>query len=377
MRRFERDERDRFDRLRVPKWAAIGGAVALVATLVFGALAWSAMRTTNASRTFEPTGRFAYTLDADYRVSTTPSLVYPTGAVGTGFDAKGLRVPSGPLYTRLLDTLHLDVVARARRSGQARRITATLDGRATISTPEGWSTVVATAPEQALARDATVPFDISVPSLQSAVAAIGRETGVGGAAFRLTFDVSLTVDRHPTHSSSVSTPLDVARISVRFDADGDVAHATPITSVVGEVPVGHDVVRAETVSMFGIPVRVDVARIVFPGLFLVALGAAVACALVVFGGVGLESSQRIAARYRTRIVDVASTSLPGAVVHVHSIAELARIARAEQAVILHETLGDGTHRYRVVLGAVTYEFQTMPDHAGHASAFTSGEDENP
>jgi hypothetical protein len=375
MRRSERDVQDTFDRMRVPRWAAIGGAVALVATVVFGALAWSAMRTTNATSAFETTGRFTYSLDADYHLSASPSLVYPTGSVGTAFDSKGLRVPSGPLYTRLVDTLHVDVKAHATRSGRARRIAATVDGRATISTPEGWSTVVTNAPQQELARDATVPFDISVPSLRSAVGAIGQETGVGGAAFRLTLDVSLTVDRHPTHRSTVSTPLDVAHISARFDADGDVIHATPIAPVVGEVPVGINVVRAGTVSAFGIPVRVDVARIVFPGLFLVALGATVACALVAFGGFGLESSQRIAARYRTRIVDVASTSLPGSAVYVHSIAELARIARAEQTVILHETLGDGSHRYRVMLGAVAYEYQTMPEHAGHASAFAKGEDE--
>jgi hypothetical protein len=91
-------------------------------------------------------------------------------------------------------------------------------------------------------------------------------------------------------------------------------------------------------------------------------------ALVIFGGVGLSGSERIAARYRARIVDVAMTTKPtGPVVLVSSVAELARVARAEQAVILHEAMSDGSHRYRVVLGAVTYEYQTVPEHAGRAA----------
>jgi hypothetical protein len=35
-------------------------------------------------------------------------------------------------------------------------------------------------------------------------------------------------------------------------------------------------------------------------------------------------------------------------------------------VILHEDLGDGAHRYRVFLGAVTYEYESAPEHAGAA-----------
>jgi hypothetical protein len=52
---------------------------------------------------------------------------------------------------------------------------------------------------------------------------------------------------------------------------------------------------------------------------------------------------------------------------VGGIDELARIAKVEQSVILHEDLGDGAHRYRVFLGSVTYEYETAPEHAGAAS----------
>ncbi|MDQ2649898.1 MAG: hypothetical protein M3Z03_10110, partial [Actinomycetota bacterium] len=61
-------------------------------------------------------------------------------------------------------------------------------------------------------------------------------------------------------------------------------------------------------------------------------------------------------------VDVsAATAPPGPVVMVGAISELARLAKVDGSVILHEDLGDGAHRYRVFLGAVTYEYETAPE----------------
>ena len=51
---------------------------------------------------------------------------------------------------------------------------------------------------------------------------------------------------------------------------------------------------------------------------------------------------------------------------VSGIEELARIAKVEQAVIIHEDLGDGAHRYRVFLGSVTYEYESAPEHGAAA-----------
>ena len=104
------------------------------------------------------------------------------------------------------------------------------------------------------------------------------------------------------------------------------------------------------------------------GLALVLVAGIAWFASVLFGGVGLGEPARIAARYRSQIVDVAAaTAPPGPVVMVGGIDELARIAKVEQSVILHEDLGDGAHRYRVFLGSVTYEYETAPEHAGAAA----------
>jgi hypothetical protein len=107
------------------------------------------------------------------------------------------------------------------------------------------------------------------------------------------------------------------------------------------------------------------ARAVLAGLSLVLVAGMAWFASVLFGGIGLGESERIAARYRSQIIDVTdATSPPGPVVMVSAIDELARIAKLEQTVILHEDLGDGAHRYRVFLGTVTYEYETAPEHGG-------------
>jgi hypothetical protein len=228
---------------------------------------------------------------------------------------------------------------------------------------------VSVVADRPVTKHAVVPLDIPLAPLRAQVADIGAQTGVGGSVFTVTVDSALTVDPGAVSARrNTSARVDVARLPVKFTIDTDLIRAAPISPVTGSGLLGSRVTRAASISLFGFEVRVDVARIVFPGLALVALAAVLMFALVIFGGVGLSGSERIAARYRARIVDVAMTTKPtGPVVLVSSVAELARVARAEQAVILHEAMSDGSHRYRVVLGAVTYEYQTVPEHAGRAA----------
>lgn len=356
------------DALGAPRWAVIGGALALVAAIVLSVLAWSAIRTPNARAELVKSGSYSYRLDADYRASAPVSAVYPSGGVGTFFNADGARVAAGPLYTRLLDSLHIDVTVDLHRRGSAKDVKARVGGRITIRTPEGWSTIVADVTRPATAHT-VVPFDIPLVPLRAQVAEIGAQTGVGGTTFSITLDAAVTIDPGSGGAKGASAgTVDVGRLPVKFAVTQDVIDASPIAAVTADGVLGPKIAQATSMSALGIPVRVDAARVIFPGLALVAIGATVLFALVLFGGLGLSGSDRIAARYRARIVDVAMVTTPsGPVVLVSSVAELARVARAEQSVILHEEIADGSHRYRVVLGAVTYEYQTVPEHAGHAS----------
>ena len=120
-----------------------------------------------------------------------------------------------------------------------------------------------------------------------------------------------------------------------------------------------------TYGMGPLELGTQAARGLLGGLTLVLVAGIAWFASVLFGGVGLGEPERIAARYRSQIIDVAEASAPpGPVVMVSAIDELARIAKVEQTVILHEDLGDGAHRYRVFLGTVTYEYETAPEHGG-------------
>jgi hypothetical protein len=354
------------DRLGMPRWVTVGAAVSVLAVVLLGGFAWSAMRTPNGRRDFAQTGSYAYRVNADFHATAPPSTVYPSGTVGTTFDPNGRPVAAGPLYTRLIDTLHVDVTAEVQRKGDAKDVKARVDGRVTVSTPEGWSNVVSVVADQPVNKSLVVPYDVVLAPLRGQVADIGAQTGVGGTVFTIAIDSTLTIDPGSGTKGSAGD-VSVARLPVKFTVDADTMHLAPIAPATGSGLIGSRIVRAASMSVLGVPIRVDVARVIFPGLALIALVAVIGFALVLFGGFGLSGSEQIAARYRARIVDVAMTTAPGPVVLVSSVNELARVARAEQSVILHEAMDDGSHRYRVVLGAVTYEYQTVPEHPGRAS----------
>jgi len=356
-----------------PRWATIGAISALVAALVLVMFSWSALRTSNGRRDFEQSGSYTYHLDVPYSARATPSTVYPTGSVGTVLDSGGNRVPAGPLFSRLVDVVHVDVTADVARKGSAKDVKARLDGRLTLSTPQGWSTVVYVIPTQTIGTHGVAPIDIGLAPLRAEVADVAAQTGIDPDTFTVMLDTSLTVD--PGGSGSQASEVGVVRVPLKMSVNDSVIAVAPLASKGGSGFIGDSVVRAASMSVLGIPVRVDIARIIFPGLALVAIGALIAFSLVLFGGVGLSGSEQIAARYRQRIVDVAMTTAPGPVVLVSSVTELGRIARAEQTVILHQAMPDGSHRYRVVLGSVTYEYQTVPEHAGGAADFMTESEE--
>jgi len=357
-----------------PRWATIGAISALIAALLLVMVSWSAIRTSNGQRDFERSGSYTYRLDVPYKASAPVSIVYPDGTIGTVFNSDGSRVAAGPLFSNLVDAVHVDVTADVTRKGSARDVKARLDGRLTLSTPQGWSTVTYVMPTQEVGAHAAVPIDIGLAPLRAQIAEVAAQTGLAPDTFNVVLDTSLTVDPGGTAKQS-SNQVAVARAPLKLAVDSDVIHVAPVSETSGSGLIGDRVVRAASMSVLGVPVRVDVARIIFPGLALVAIGALIAFSLVLFGGVGLSGSEQIAARYRQRIVDVAMTTAPGPVVLVSSVTELGRIARAEQTVILHQAMPDGSHRYRVVLGSVTYEYQTVPEHAGGASDYMTESEE--
>src|SRR5204863_4358864 len=131
------------------------------------------------------------------------------------------------------------------RKGSADDVNARIDGRITVRTPEGWSSVVQVIADQPVAKHAVVPFDIPLAPLRAQVADIGAQTGVGGTIFSITVDSALTVDPGTvTPKTDSSGRVDIGRLPVKFTIDSDVIHATPISTVAGTGLIGNRVTRA-------------------------------------------------------------------------------------------------------------------------------------
>lgn len=352
----------RWVRLTHPRWAFIGLVTAVILTVPTLAMTWSAMRAPDTTSRIEAFGAVDYAIGLDYRFTGEPSAVYPDGTVDAERSVAGALTPSDPLYSRLLDQLRITVDFRAEHEGADRlRSSAGFDVR--LETPGGWSTELSSAEPAPFSGTASETVDLDLVAIAAQVASVADLTGVGGGSFTITviptLDVSATAE-----SAAVEDQLTAP---MTFAVDGNLITADAVEATTIE-ELTRTVDERATYAIGPWEVSTQAARAVLSGLALVLVAGIAWFASVLFGGVGLGEPARIAARYRSQMIDVASaTAPPGPVVMVGGIDELARIAKVEQSVILHEDLGDGAHRYRVFLGSVTYEYETAPEHAGAAA----------
>lgn len=359
----------RWVRLTRPRWAFAGLIASVLLALPVLAMGWSALRAPDSTQRIEHFGTVDYGIGLDYQFTGTKSAVYPSGTVDATRNAAGALIPTDPLYSRLLDRLVLTVAFRATEDG-ADRLSSTYTLDVTVETPAGWSTNIETVSATSFDRTARETVEIDLDAVAAQVAAVAELTGVGGDSYSIVVSPRLDV-AGGTEDASVQDELTAP---VTFSVEGNLIAADALetsgteelTRTVGE--------RAQyTIGPF--EMRTQEARGVLSGLTLVLVAGMAWFASVLFGGVGLGEPDRIAARYRSQIIDVASaTAPPGPVVMVGGIDELSRIAKVEQSVILHEDLGDGAHRYRVFLGSVTYEYEAAPEHAGAAAEAETASD---
>jgi hypothetical protein len=345
-----------------PRWAFIGLVASIVLAVPVLAITWSALRAPDSTQRIEVVGNLEYGIGFDYLFSGTPSAVYPTGQVGTARNAAGGVVPDGPLYSRLLDRLDVELAFRATAQG-AGNVSSTYAVEVVVETPGGWTTTAQSVDPTTLDGTTTANVSLDLSAIAAQVAAVGQLTGVGGEAY--TINVTPTLDlAGGTEAGEVRKELTAP---LTFTVENNQIIAKAIEASEREDLTRTVVDRAEY-SIGPLDLGTQAARGLLGGLALVLVAGIAWFASVLFGGLGLGEPERISARYRSQIVDVATaTAPPGPVVMVSAIDELARIARVEQTVIVHEDLGDGAHRYRVFLGTVTYEYETAPEHAGAAS----------
>jgi len=350
----------RWTRMTQPRWAFVGLVVAFVLAVPTLAMTWSALRAPDTTSRIDPVGAIDAAIGLDYRFTGTPSPVYPDGRVTAERSPTGALVPSDPLYSRLLDRLEVTVGFRAEGTEQLRSLAGY---QVRLETPGGWSAELDATPPSEFTDSTSDTISLDLDAIAAQVGAVADLTGVGGDTHTITVTPTLEVRANADGQvvdEQLSTPM-------TFSVDGNVITADA-TEVSQTEQLTHTITDRATYAIGPWNVSTPTARALLSGLALVLVAGIAWFASVLFGGIGLGEPARIAARYRSQIVDVAAaTAPPGPVVMVGGIDELARIAKVEQSVILHEDLGDGAHRYRVFLGSVTYEYETAPEHAGAAA----------
>lgn len=353
----------RAGRITQPRWAFVGLLAATVLSVPVVALAWSALRAPDSTSTIEQIGYVDYGIAVGYRFSGAPSAVYPTGVVTTTQNAAGAVVPDDPLYSRLLDVLDVDLSFRAAAEG-ADRMVSTFGVEVVVDTPGGWSTTLQTGAPAAFDGADSQTISIDLRAVAAQVASVAELTGVGGDAYTISVLPALELSGETATGElheQLAAPL-------TFAIESNVITPNAVDAFQREA-LTRSVDERATYAVGPFELGTQTARGLLGGIALVLVAGIAWFASVLFGGLGLGEPARIAARYRSQIIDVAGAAAPpGPVVMVSAIDELARIAKVEQTVILHEDLGDGAHRYRVFLGTVTYEYEAAPEHAGAAAS---------
>jgi signal peptidase I len=360
----------RWPRFTQPRWAFIGLVVSVLLAGPVLAMTWSALRAPDSTQRLEPYGQVDHRIGVDYRFTGPPSAVYPAGSVGTTRNPAGAVIPDGPLYSRLLDTLQVDLAFQSEERG-ADRMVSTYSVEVGIETPGGWSMVLDTVEPRRFEGTATETIAIDLRVAAFRVAEVASLTGVGGGVHTITVTPILDVT-----GIAGSTALDERlTAALTFTVEGNLI-STDVLEVSTTDELTQTVADKAHYAVGPLRLGTQSARGLLGGFALVLVAGIAWFASVLFGGVGLGEPDRIAARYRSQIIDVdAAAAPPGPVVMVTAIDELARIAKVEQSVILHEDLGDGAHRYRVFLGNVTYEYEAAPLDAGGVGAHIAADDE--
>jgi len=349
----------RIGRLTRPRWAFVGLITASLVAVPMLAVAWSALRAPDSTQRIEPVGQLDYGIGLDYRFTGKKSAVYPTGEVTTTRSAAAAIVADDPLYSRLLDHLDVEVQFNAAADGAA-GVTTTYAIDVVVETPGGWSTTIESIEPTVFDGVATEPLAIDLRAVALQVASVADLTGVGGDAY--TINVMPTLDL--AGASDAGQVQEQLTAPMTFAVEDNLITANAIEASERQ-ELTRTVHERATYAVGPFDMGTQAARGLLGGLTLVLVAGIAWFASVLFGGVGLGEPERIAARYRSQIIDVAEAAAPpGPVVMVSAIDELARIAKVEQTVILHEDLGDGAHRYRVFLGTVTYEYEAAPEHGG-------------
>jgi signal peptidase I len=317
--------------------AVVSGAL-LVVSLLLAALAFTRATETPSHRTFgyEQNGRFSYWALA------APGAVYPAGRVTTG----------DPLFVSLVHTARVSFAYRF--AAPAPRL---IDGRirldATVTSTTGWTRRWTLAPVHTFKGDrATIDASLSLTALEQTLRAVEKATGSPPQTY------ALMIEPHVTTAGVLGGALLQARMTPKLELSIDDTRVAPIQGATFR-PVRGGSARlatetARTLRLVKVTLPVATARTLAAlGVLAGLLGLGFSL-LRIRRGRGAAESERIRARFRDRLIAVASadTGVYTDIVDLETVDELARVAERYDRMILDHN-GD----FRVADDGVLYRYR--------------------
>lgn len=324
--------------------------LAALATLLFGFLALIGYRHST-MRTVETPGAYVHHGTYAYSASTTPSAIYPSGAVVTG----------QPVFLRLVRRLRLDFAYRFA-SSLPHSVAGTVRLDATLASSAGWRKhLVAGTPLPFRGDGRLLTIRLDLAAIEKTIAGYYKLTGAPGDTFTLalvpTVQVHGLVSGRAIRSSFAPAPLDFAvgqysLLTAQGRGGRSAAAFHPSSAGVIEEAV------PRSIALPGARARVTTLRslgsIGTLAAILVALAAAAALALARRG----DELTRIRRTYGSALVAVTSPPVipNGGYVDVPSFESLAYLAESYSRLILHHD-DLGTHSFYLDDDSSVYRYR--------------------
>lgn len=365
------------------RWILAAGLAGALVVVAAAPLAWTAWRTPTTENAVVSGGsgqtefELAYTAVAD-----APSAVYPQGQVGpvtapdpadeaapveppvpgppAGEPAPVAVEPPQPLFTSMIPQIDVHVAYHLDTEAAAQGLEGTYEADLLVRSSEGWSTTVA-AVAQTTFEGTEVEFDVPVVLEQAAahLAAYAEATGTSADSYSVTVRPRVTVT-----GSLAGAPLEEeSTFELPFEVGTEQIVPGGQLRTISAFDATRQVLRPATLEALGAETTVSRARLVAVAGILLGLAIAASAATVL---ARRFPRLRHRARHGSLLVDVTPQFHDGGrPLRVTEMDELAKLARRDGRVILHQAMPEGD-RYFVPDGELTYEYFEPTDPVGAA-----------
>jgi len=333
--------------LAPPNWAGPLLYLALLLAALALALGFFAFRAPLAVSEEQEVLKLEHQMRFDYTVRTARSELYPQGQV----------VPAGgesqSVFTRLVDSILVTYsyqLAGLQAGDLTVELTPTLR---VLSGDQVLHTRPLGDPLVYQGDELTGQVELDLDEIQAWVAGLEELAGYSLNSYVLEVVPEVRVQgsaagQEASGDFAPAFSLRVNQTQITLDGELERAESRSVTQTA---------TRANRLSLAGLSMPVQQARSLSLWGGIPALVIAAVCAGMLYLGWGLSQTGKLLARYRGKVVTVTAVEdAAGPVIHVAGMAELARLAEKEGALILHQAQGDGRHLFFLPAGVATYVY---------------------